>query len=1736
MAKYDDILEEIKKRQQYANAELNTAQDVINYAQNNGKSYQRLNEEYQESVQKTKQAKNWMDTTAKKGNIALSNNYQAPTAQSMLSKNISKKPWEKLNKPTTDVGIRVQQERDELERQQDYYNKKIANSEQYKDYMNRTNKINPILEYSKNVAQVREQGLSGADKAFAPLLSGLDNIRDLGGSFVQSNGTRVMLPSLNDIKTQKAIEDTDNWLYKGYADVTQSIGNMLPGIALNAIPGAGTALGTAYFAASTYGSARNQALLDGYDEKQATTYGIINSALEIGLGKVLGGASALLGKSPASKWISKNVTSKIAKNPVLSGYISDMVSEFGEEYLQEYLDPIVQAYVFDHKEDLQDYKLENNFFKLFEGQNFYAGLLGAISAGITNAPNSIKQNINVKNQFENIVETIEQEGNQKLTEEQKQTLKDSFYNEYNKAVKNKTELNYNDVVNNANIQANTNVETNTEENILSNIEELKAKQKETKDVKEKQEIATKISELEQQVEEMQKKVNLPNNNISVSDNLLTKFKKLFKSSFDENGNIKNFKTQVLDFINKKTPSGEQLLVKPNSQSLSYANLNDQPIVYSQKDLSKSLTGKHSEQVPRSVIDNLPTELDNSVLAMDSRTHDNAKVFILNSKNKDGVPLIATIHQNRNVAEIEVNALTSVYEKNDIQDFINNTAKGNKNIYTNNKTNEWLFREGLQLPKRFANSLVSNINIPQTNENVNNGISQYNMPNSKKNIPLAKEQDVLKIDASKIAQEMNGINKSSSSDENQRRWVGTSTESDVLKDKILIKDLDPEKINYVVESNKKSVDTANNYLDVNGYEKALSHVKELLTSDTLPKASDVALAERVLQEAVKNGDTKTAQDLLMDIAILGTDLGQATQALSIIKKLTPEGQLRMYTKIIQRAKSRGEKAFKDVEITTDMVQNVLDAYNFDGTYDQKDLNNRVEQFKQQIADQMKTTKGEKINAWRYLSMLGNPKTHIRNIVSNVAMNGTIKVKNAMARTLETIIPVKNRTKTWKQATDYIKNYSKQTANDMKDIITGENKYNEKSSLESKKQIFKSKTLEKLANFNSNALEAEDWFFSKRAFQSTLQEYLTANGINTESDIKNNPEIVEKAKNYAVEQAEIATFRQYSKLASQINNLEKNNKIARLAIEATVPFKKTPINVAKAGVKYSPLGLIKSISYDAYQVAHGNMEASQLIDNLSQGMTGTSLALLGYALAKAGILNGAGGDDKDDKYDSQLGDNQYSLKIGDKSYSISWLSPVAMPLLVGANAYEQLEEKEEWDMNVVSETLAKTLDPLNEMSFMSGLTNALTSYGSGVDKIKGSLESVGQNYVGQFFPTLFSQIASTLDDKKRSTKASANSSYKFGEQTLRSIMYKIPGLRQNLEVATDIWGNEKEQADNIIQRAYESFLAPYSATKKITSDLDKEIKNIYNKTGETGVIPSVPYSYVKYKDNTYRMSAEEYTKYKKTFGQNANKYLNNLINSSAYKNASDNDKAKMINNTYDYAKAEANEEYFKSQKIDYASDTLKELNDLKKIGINDKSLADYISNKTLSSTISGDKTLTANEKHQKIANNLLKTNLNDKQLAYLYGKYYSTDEKLNNLITLNIPIKEFIKLNSQDIESDYNKNTGATISGSKKQKIINYINSLNLSVAQKAILIKSQYNTFNNYNNEIVNYVNNLNKTANDKKVLLKSFGFDDYDKDVINYINSLKLTAKEKETKLKSLGFTIRDGRVYSKWEMIYLKQ
>ena len=1002
-------------------------------------------------------------------------------------------------------------------------------------------------------------------------------------------------------------------------------------------------------------------------------------------------------------------------------------------------------------------------------------------------------------------------------------------------------------------------------------------------------------------------------------------------------------------------------------------------------------------------------------------------------------------------------------------------------------------------------------------------------NKANNIPLIKNNDTIKVRAEKIAKSIN-VQKSIDIPigKELRRWSETSTESDILKDFVSIKDMDMDKITYTPISNKKTLENAKTKTSSMSYEEGINYINAKM-NDSKVDLTDLAVIDQLLMEAKKRGDKKNATDLIMNKTILGTELGQMVQQYSMIGRMTPEGQLLMFQKIVNRAKSTGDKSFEGVTITPEMVETILNTYKSDGTYTQEDLDANVEKFKSQIAKQMKSTTADKINGWRYLSMLGNPKTHIRNIVSNVAMKFALKVKNVQARALETLFikDSKDRTRTFKKASQDVVDFVDKTTTEMKSIIQGEGKYSIKNQLQMEKATFNNKILEKISKFNSDALSWEDWLFSKSAFQSSLKEYLTAKGITTKEQINNNPELIEQAKIYAVEQAEIATFRQYSKVASYIQKIENTNTVSKLAIGAAIPFKKTPINVAKAGVKYSPIGLIKNLSYDVVQLKNGNINASQFIDNLSQGLTGTSLALMGYALAKAGFISGGDDDDKESKYDSQLGNQGYALKIGNNTYSLSWLSPVAIPFLTGANAYKELEEQEEWDANIVIDTLAKTLDPVSEMSFISGLTDVLNSYQQGsMQMVSNMTQNITSNYALQFFPTLFSQIASTFDDKVRSTAVDRDSSFKFANKLVKQMMYKVPGLRNTLPVSTDVWGEDKKQSDSILERAFNNFIAPYSKKEIKTTSLDNELKRVYKETGDTSVVPGVPRGYVKYKNENYNMNSNEYTSYKKTYGQTASKYLNNLVSNSVYKNADDETKAKMIKEIYGYSKALANEKFFNGRDINYSSNDLKEINKLKELKMSDTQVAEYVALNSESASIKNNKDLSTEEKHKKICNNLIKADLEDNQLAYLYSKYYSSEDTLNDIVTLKIPTKQYIKFDSQNFEGKYNTNTGKTINGSRKNEVINYVNSLNLTIPQKAILIKSKYSSYDNYNNQIINYVNALNKSANDKKILLKSIGFDNYNKDIVNYINSQNITKSEKEKKLKKLGFTIRDGRVY----------
>lgn len=868
---------------------------------------------------------------------------------------------------------------------------------------------------------------------------------------------------------------------------------------------------------------------------------------------------------------------------------------------------------------------------------------------------------------------------------------------------------------------------------------------------------------------------------------------------------------------------------------------------------------------------------------------------------------------------------------------------------------------------------------------------------------------------------------------ERKWHKTALESSSVEGIINEEDLDLMKRVYEVKTNKKTLEEANSKLNTLGYDKSVDYFKSQLMNKKI-STEDIALGQRLIQESLQKGDNSVAIDLIQDIAIIGTELGQQMQALSLIQRMTPTGQLRMIQKTIDRGKITNPKVYDGVEFTESMQKKILDTYNKDGvTYDQNKLNDAIENVKQDIAKQLKVTKMEKLNEWRYLAMLGNPKTHIRNLVSNVAMKATRQLKDIQARTIEDIFlrNNENRTRTWKQSSKYIKEYSKQTTEEMKELITG-TKYNEQQELLAKRKIFKNELLNKVAKLNSDLLAKEDWWFSKSAFKNSYEEFLTANNIRTEQDVLENPELIEKAKNYALEQSQIATFRQYSKFAASLNQLSKNNKVAGFVIESTMPFKKTPINVAKAGLNYSVFGLGKTITYDAYKLTKGEITASQYIDNLAQGTTGTGLMVLGYILASMGMVTGAGDEDKEAVYDSQLGGQSYSIVIGGKSYSIDWLSPVAMPFLVGAQAYEVQEKEMEITPDLFFEAVANTLDPMQEMSFMSSFNQVMRTYA--YNGIQGVLEDTAQNYVLQYVPTLSSQIAATADDTKRSTAAGKDSKFRFGEETYRKFAYKIPGLRQTLEPTLDIWGNEVKQNENITKRFFDNFIAPYKEKGRTNTLIDDELLDVYNMTGRKEALPtSSPNKYVTYDKEQYNMTAKQFTEYKRTLGTTSYETLEDLFDTDAYKNASYEDKSKMIEKVFSYSKETAKSEFLDAKGVDYeVSDGTKKI---KGAIDNNMGLEEY----------------TAYKENP--------------------GKY-KTITQIDSYENYSIYKNEISEIKEK------NKTTST-----RKNAVMNYINTLNITPAQKLMLYKQAGGySIKGYENYIVSYLNSTNLSLDDKRTI------------------------------------------------------
>lgn len=776
-----------------------------------------------------------------------------------------------------------------------------------------------------------------------------------------------------------------------------------------------------------------------------------------------------------------------------------------------------------------------------------------------------------------------------------------------------------------------------------------------------------------------------------------------------------------------------------------------------------------------------------------------------------------------------------------------------------------------------------------------------------------------IDGGEKAVRPDDLPKSTDGKDRVSRFGVTAKGAKVTPDEfvdLLDKEVTGGRLSYMPITNDATTQAAMENIQKLGWEAALAQwQKDVHDEKTGPVR--VATGALLLNNAAKAGDTKAWLDILHDYQSMTTNTAQAQQAQRILKTLSPDDSLYMIERSIQQIV---EDTGHEVEVPTELFDEFTNAQS------PEQRNEAIDKIQQTVADQLPSTLLERWNALRYVNMLGNFKTQIRNVSGNLAMKGVSGAKDIVATGLEnlvnavrkvagkegiqrahTVVPV-NKTLLASCKADF---------DNIKDFALGERKYGDTVSasdsfargVQDKRAIFKTKPMEWYRKTTSTFMEKGDVRFSQSAYANALARYLQANGIKggeLSFVEQTNPALLDKARAYAIKQAQENTFRDNNTFSDAISKFGRHKDSApwlKVLSEGIMPFRKTPANVAVRIEEYSPLGVVNAF-WNTYKAAKGTGDVTTAIDSWAKSLTGSGLIALGAGLAYLGFLTA--GDDEEDKeknFDELHGYQAYSLKIGDYQYTVDWLSPAAVPLLIGA----EIAQMEDLSADEIARVAGAATNVLVKTSMLQGLNDS-------IEAVKYSdipLLAIAQNAAVSYFTqgitnTLLGQLERATESSRQTTYKDPNNPLDSWQYTIGKLSAKMPVVDFNQIPYIDAWGQEQENPGFLANLLYQTLSPGYISKMDKDDPVYQELKRVNEaKTVEKNVYPTRPDTEIPYTDQyglkqTASLTSEEWINLAKKQGQTSRQVVENLIEHADYSILTDDQKAKAVSYVYAYAK--------------------------------------------------------------------------------------------------------------------------------------------------------------------------------------------------------------------------------------------
>lgn len=767
--------------------------------------------------------------------------------------------------------------------------------------------------------------------------------------------------------------------------------------------------------------------------------------------------------------------------------------------------------------------------------------------------------------------------------------------------------------------------------------------------------------------------------------------------------------------------------------------------------------------------------------------------------------------------------------------------------------------------------------------------------------------------------------------------------------------DPE--TYFRLGNQKTLAKAQEIFDA-GFESARSTLEQAIgqaqAGRKLPPEM-VPLSRMVANQLARNGDVYSARKILSDISVELTQAGQLGQAAAIMRNTDPATKTMTIDKLVQNLQKQLSNQGVDLQVDSEL----LGAYANAETDAARDA--ALNAIEQNIADQIPSTLLDKWTALRYVNMLGNLKTQVRNLTGNVGMKLINMANNTVASWMESISSKAsggkiNRTRSAIVGKD-LKRAARADFENVRQEALGDAKFSVENpsanafyqGVKEKQRVFKTGLLEayrKATNWAMNNEHFGDEAFIRSAYTRSLAGYLKANNVTAEqfsdeSWRNGHREFVDQAREFAVKDAQEQTFRDHNTFSDWISRIGRRPdtpKAIQTLSAGMMPFRRTPANVLVRAEEYSPLGLLNTAYLSAQKAASEtnlteargpgikgmagefarsgqDVTANDIINSLSKSLTGTGIFVLGMALANMGLLRGGPDDDeKQAEFDELTGHQDYSIELPNGlSFTIDWLTPAAMPLLMGAQL-EKIREDGDVTLKDLETSLLSIADPMIQMSMLQGVNDTMDSIKFSDDNLGQIAVSTALDYLTQGLTnTLVGQVRRSISGDNTMTYVDKNSIIPdWLQRELGSASKKSFTPAYNQVPYIDAWGRTEETGD-FFERLVNNTLNPSYISQIDVDDVEQELQRVYDATGES-VFPSRADKTITSGGREKNLTAEEYTRYAKDLGQTRYRYAQDAMRSSAYRSMSSGDKAKFIGKMYEVANAQAKKNAWSAYQYD------------------------------------------------------------------------------------------------------------------------------------------------------------------------------------------------------------------------------